>query len=361
MSTNTLRLLSPRLLRPFSNHGRGKYLSGSGSGSGYKSLARPRPPLGCPPHLKLQAYKMSSMVQSPNKVEAANAPSTGKAEDSHAKPTTPVHDAAAKAADNRKVAILWDLDNKKPIALPEDLAIFIRSLASERGDIIEYSAMANYHANLRLPPAAQELLEERKRLKAAEERGEIDPPALYRCPVCAAKCPTEKKLKKHYKQLHERELRKKRNRVNSLKGKKRKKWYEKNGANFRKRREAHVEIMAPQTKHKVFRGLKRAGVRVRIVKYAPQAADTALLNKWKSVRKNKELTLVLISDDSGFCDMARLAKSNGVHVIVISQQSEGKLAKVASEWWSWNKLNNDAMDPKIIPLREALARLSGPG
>ncbi|KAI0893449.1 hypothetical protein F4806DRAFT_475780 [Annulohypoxylon nitens] len=354
MSTDTLRLLLPRLLRPFGNYGRAKYLSG------YKSLARL--PLGYPPHLKLQTCTMSSMVQSPSKIAATDVSSMGKAKDSHAEPTTLVDDGEVEATGKKKVAILWDLDNKKPIALPEDLAITIRSLASKRGKIIEYSAMANYFANIRLPPAALELREQRKMLKAAEERGEYKPAELYRCPICGRKCATEAKLNKHYKQLHERELRKKKNKLNSLKGKKKRKWLEKKGANFRRRQEAHIEIVAPEAKHKVFRSLKRAGVSVRLVKKTPQAADAALMTRWKKVAKNSNLTLVLISDDSDFCEMVQRAKTtHGVHAIVVSERFEGKLAKVADEWWSWDGLNKDARDLNNISLREALAELSDSG
>ncbi|XDG04466.1 hypothetical protein ABKA04_004081 [Annulohypoxylon sp. FPYF3050] len=305
---------------------------------------------------------MSSMVQSPSKVAATDVSSMGKAEDFHAEPTTLVDDGEVEATDDKKVAILWDLDNKKPIALPEDLAITIRSLASKRGKIIEYSAMANFFANVRLPPAALELREQRRMLMAAEERGEYKPAELYRCPVCGRKCATEAKLNKHYKQLHERELRKKQNKLASLKGKKREKWLNKQGPDLRKRKEAHTEIVAPESKHKVFRSLKRAGVLVRMVKKTSQAADAALMTQWGKVTKNSNLTLVLISDDSDFCKMVQRAKTtHGVHVIVVSERSEGKLAKVADEWWSWDILNNDARDSTNISLRKALAGLSDSG
>lgn len=353
MSTDTLRLLRPLLIRLFNNYGRGKYLSG------YKSLARPH--LGYLPYVKLQTYTMSSMVQSPSKVAATDVSSMGKAEDSHAEPTTLVDDGEVESTDEKKVAILWDLDNKKPIALPEDLAITIRSLASKRGKIIEYSAVANYFANVRLPPAALELREQRKMLMAAEERGEYKP-AEYRCPLCGRKCATEAKLNKHYKQLHERELHKKHNKLASLKGKKREKWLNRQGADLRRRQEAHTERVAPESKHKVFRSLKRAGVLVRMVKKTSQAADAALMARWGKVAKDSNLTLVLISDDSDFCKMVQRTKTtHGVYAIVVSERSEGKLAKVADEWWSWDILNNDARDPNNISLREALAELSDSG
>ncbi|KAI2466170.1 hypothetical protein F4781DRAFT_434636 [Annulohypoxylon bovei var. microspora] len=301
---------------------------------------------------------MSSMAQSPGKVAATNVSSMEKAEDSHAEPTTPVDDGAVEATDKRTVAILWDLDNKQPIALPENLAITIRSLASRRGKIIEYSAMANFFANLRLPPAAIELRKQRKRLAVAEARGEYKPAEPYKCPVCGKKSATKVKLNKHYKQLHGRELRKNQNRLASLKGKKREKWLKKNGSNLQKRIEAHADVFSPEAKHKVFKSLTRAGVLVRVVKKTPQAADTALLNRWGVVAKNSNLTLVLISDDSDFCKMAQMAKTrHGVYVIVVSERSEGKLARVADEWWSWETLNNDARDTNNIPLREALADL----
>ncbi|KAI0887734.1 uncharacterized protein GGS22DRAFT_88538 [Annulohypoxylon maeteangense] len=353
MSTDTLRLLLPRLLRSFSNHGhgRGKNLPG------YTSLARS--PLSHPQRLNPQTYAFSSMAQSPGKVAATNNSSMGKAEDSHAEPTSLADDGAMEETDKKTVAILWDLDNKTPSALPEGLATTIRSLASRRGKIIEYSAMANYCADLRLPPAAIELRKQRKLFMTAEARGQFKPAEPYRCPVCQRKCATQVKLEKHYKQLHERELRVKQGRLASLGGKKREKWLKDKGSNLRKRIEAHAEILNPEAKHKVFKSLTRAGVLVRVVQKKPQAADKALIERWKVVAKNSNLTLILISDDSDFCKMAQRAKmSYGVYVIVVSENSEGKLAGVADEWWSWDTLNNDARDTNHILLREALTDLS---
>ncbi|KAI8964252.1 hypothetical protein F5Y11DRAFT_316453 [Daldinia sp. FL1419] len=279
------------------------------------------------------------------------------AEDISSKTATPREDEGIKTTDEKKVAILWDLDNKPPFAIPEDVAMSVRRFAMERGTIVEYSAMANFHAFKGLPPAARRLKEERLALMAAESRGEYIPAEPYRCPVCGRKCPTTKKLEKHYEELHARELSKRKNHLKVLKGKKREKWLKNRGDDLHKRNEAHRSITAPETEHAVFRSLKRAGVLVRKVKETPQAADQALSDRWARVTKDSNLTLILISDDSDFCNMVRRAKSRyGVHVIVVNNSPHGKLAKDADERVSWETFN-PRVDSDNSRLRQGLMDL----
>jgi hypothetical protein len=52
----------------------------------------------------------------------------------------------------------------------------------------------------------------------------MQPSEPYVCGYCGRKCKTNEKLKKHFRDLHERERNKRMNRMNSLKGNKRLKY-----------------------------------------------------------------------------------------------------------------------------------------
>lgn len=52
----------------------------------------------------------------------------------------------------------------------------------------------------------------------------LQPSEPYVCGYCGRKCKTNEKLKKHFRDLHERERNKRMNRLNSLKGNKRDKF-----------------------------------------------------------------------------------------------------------------------------------------
>ncbi|KAI1212058.1 uncharacterized protein F4807DRAFT_386809 [Annulohypoxylon truncatum] len=358
MLTSKLRPLLPRLIRHLRNHELAQFQST------YQSPARPA--LGHRAYLKLEGCTMSTIAQPPEETVGTDTSSVGKTEDSPAVPTASGGDSEAKATNDKTVAILWDLDNKQPYALPENVAAAIRALASERGKIIEFSAMANYHAFIRLSPAAKELRAERNRIAAAEERGEIKRTEPYRCPYCGNKFKTIKKMEKHYKMLHERERKKKLTRLNMLKGKKREKWLAKNGKNLMRRNEAHIEVKAPEKKHKLYRSLNRAGVRVRVVSKASQAADNELKGRFGLLQKHNNLTnltLIVISDDSDFCKMVKRARTkHGIHVIVISERPTLKLAKEANEWLSWDTLNENAHSiVNTALLRESLVAMSEAG
>ncbi|KAI1138063.1 hypothetical protein F5Y05DRAFT_49891 [Hypoxylon sp. FL0543] len=363
MLVHKLRPWAPQLMRCLCNRKHG------GFRAAYQSPARPT--LHQRPFFKPGTCAMSSSkAASPEKKAAADAPSVEKTAaadapsvektaavdapavekktgDSDATPATAGDDGAAEAASKKRVAILWDLDNKPPRALPVDVATSIRALAERRGEIVEYSAMANYHAFVGLPLAAMELKRDRKMRKMTEGYAE----GQFICPVCGNKFKTEAKMTKHYEQLHERERKKKLNRLGQLKGKKRKKWLEKNVGKLEKYSRAHTAIYEPEKDHKVYRSLKRCGVRVRIVTKAPQAADEALAKRFAKVRKDPDLTLILISDDSDFYNMVQRARAKyGVRIVVMSRSQEGKLAKIADEWVSWDAVNDVARSYKNPPL-----------
>ncbi|KAI0598630.1 hypothetical protein F4775DRAFT_555126 [Biscogniauxia sp. FL1348] len=330
MSVNKLRPLLPQLMRCPRNHGHAQFGPAFQSSARHTSSRRPG--------LMVESCGMSSMARPLPEMATVDIPSAGKTGDAHTIPANPGDDGAAKATVERKVAILWDLDNKRPTALPEDVAESIRSLANGWGKVIEYSAMANHHAFVGLPPAAMTIKRDWERLLAAEREGEYTPAVPCVCPLCGNKFATNVKLQKHYKQLHHRERRKKLAMLDAFKGKKKEKLVKK----LEKRNKAHTEIMAPEREHKLFGSLVRAGVSVRVVTGAPQAADRALEYRFSQVKKNSGLTLIIISDDSDFCNMARKAKRHGAYVIVIGENPDGKLAELADEWLSWETLNNNA-------------------
>lgn len=67
---------------------------------------------------------------------------------------------------------------------------------------------------------------------------DVQPSEPYVCGYCGRKCKTNEKLKKHFRELHERERNKRMNRLNSLKGGKR----DKLRANLSEKEVRYVEL-----------------------------------------------------------------------------------------------------------------------
>lgn len=125
------------------------------------------------------------------------------------------------AANAKKVVILWDLDNKPPRGPPYEAA-----LAQKFSKVIDIAAYANRHTFIHLPHWAVEDRREQRRHDIRERKGIETPSEPYICSVCGWKCKTNMDLKKHFRQLHERERQKKLIRMKSLKGKKRQRFRE---------------------------------------------------------------------------------------------------------------------------------------
>lgn len=239
----------------------------------------------------------------------------------------------------RKVAILWDLDNKQPQGPVVEAVRQLRRLAKDHGEVVEFTATANRHAFDHIPDHVSMERAERKALDRLESSGLAVPESPYVCPICGAKCETNALLKTHFKGLHKRELKKKLKRLGDLrrKGAKRaKKFLRRNSMDIAKRIAAEAEVLGHRRGYGLKPQLEQLGVSVRMVSDKPQSADHALHKLWADVSIKGLSALVLVSDDSDFLPMISGAAKRGVYTIVVGENPDGKLARQATKWVSWH-------------------------
>ncbi|XP_057538478.1 uncharacterized protein LOC130815950 [Amaranthus tricolor] len=251
-----------------------------------------------------------------------------------------------------KVVVLWDLDNKPPRGPPYEAAIALKSLASLFGDVVDYSAYANRHAFSHLPTWVLEERRERRHLDVLERTGKVTPSQPYVCSVCGRKCKTNLDLKKHFRQLHERERQKKLSRMKQLKGKKRQRFKERYLDKNYKFEEAARTLITPKVGYGLARELRRAGVYVKTVEDKPQAADWALKRQMMHSMSRGIDWLFLVSDDSDFRDMLRRAREEASLGTVVVGDRNGVLGRNADLWVSWSGVENGKVSEKdLVPNR----------
>ncbi|VVB15667.1 unnamed protein product [Arabis nemorensis] len=251
----------------------------------------------------------------------------------------------------KKVVVLWDLDNKPPRGPPYEAATALRRVAEKLGRVVEISAYANRHAFIHLPHWVVEERRERRNLDFAERKGEVIPIEPYICSVCGRKCKTNLDLKKHFKQLHERERQKKVNRMRSLKGKKRQKYKERYVSGNEKYNEAARRLLTPKIGYGLESELRRAGVHVKTVEDKPQAADWAVKRQIQHSMTRGIDWLVLVSDDKDFSDMLRKAREADLGTVVVSDQDRA-LGRHADLWVPWIGVENGEIgEADLMPER----------
>eukprot|EP00850_Spirogloea_muscicola_P001859 SM000007S20819 [mRNA] locus=s7:458366:460154:+ [translate_table: standard] len=242
-------------------------------------------------------------------------------------------DGAAAAA----VGVYWDLDNKPPEnVLPLDAALRLRALASGFGRLVAFAAYANRHAFEHVPAWVQaERLEHRERV-AREEAGLDAPPAGgHACGLCGRKFGSETALQRHFRQLHSRERDRRLRRIQHLSPKQRARARMRAAETERRYDDAaRKAALMPRRGYGLASDLRRAGVTVRLVSDAPQAADTALVRDLTRAIAAGALDCVcLVSDDRGFVGILRLARLRGLRTVVVGNADA--LASVADERFSW--------------------------
>ncbi|XP_058085150.1 uncharacterized protein LOC131232724 [Magnolia sinica] len=237
-------------------------------------------------------------------------------------------------ARQKKVVVLWDLDNKPPRGPPYEAAMALRDIAQRFGDVVDISAYANRHAFIHLPQWVLEERRDRHRMDILERKGLSVPSEPYVCGVCGRKCRTNLDLKKHFKQLHERERQKKLSRMRSLKGKKRQRYKERFVSGNHKYQEAARELIKPRVGYGLASELRRAGVFVKTVEDKPQAADWALKRQMQHSMSRGIDWLFLVSDDSDFSDMLRRARESDLRTVVIGDGRRA-LSHHADIWVPW--------------------------
>ncbi|KAK7311080.1 hypothetical protein RJT34_08973 [Clitoria ternatea] len=258
-----------------------------------------------------------------------------------------------------KVVVLWDLDNKPPRGPPFDAAVSLKSLAHRFGDLVDFSAYANRHAFIHLPQWVLDQRRERKTLDILERKGAITPSEPYTCGVCGRKCKTHLDLKKHFRQLHQRERQKKLNRLNSLKGMKRRRFRERFLRGDHKYNEAARRLVVPKVGYGLASELRRAGVFVKTVEDKPQAADWALKRQMVHSMSRGIDWLVLVSDDSDFSEMLRRAREANLGTVVVGDMDRA-LGRHADLWVPWIGVENgDIQEGDLMPKKMDRMRNEG--
>ncbi|KAM7520994.1 hypothetical protein LguiB_019956 [Lonicera macranthoides] len=250
----------------------------------------------------------------------------------------------------KKVVVLWDLDNKPPRGPPYEAAMALKRVAQCFGDVVDISAYANRHAFIHLPQWVLQERRQRRHLDILERKGVAEPPEPYVCAVCGRKYKTNLDLKKHFKQLHERERQKKLNRMKSLKGKKRQRFKERFiDSNF-KYKEAAKTLIRPKVGYGLAAELRRAGVFVKTVEDKPQAADWAVKRQMQHSMSRGVDWLFLISDDSDFSAMLKRARQSNLGTVVVGDWHKA-LGRHADLWVPWIGVENGQISEEDLLLR----------
>ncbi|KAK4390544.1 hypothetical protein Sango_2117700 [Sesamum angolense] len=254
------------------------------------------------------------------------------------------------AAKAKKVVVLWDLDNKPPRGPPYEAALALKSMAQKFGDVIDMSAYANRHAFIHVPQWVVEERRERRHLDFVERKGQSTVSEPYVCSVCGRKCKTNMDLKKHFRQLHERERQKKVNRMRSLKGKKRQRFKERFIDGNEKYNEAARSLLTPKIGYGLAQELRRAGVYVKTVQDKPQAADWALKRQMLHSMSRGVDWIVLVSDDSDFSEMLRKAREANLGTVVVGDRDRA-LGRHADVWVPWIRVENGEIKESDLELK----------
>ncbi|KAK9270185.1 hypothetical protein L1049_025761 [Liquidambar formosana] len=253
------------------------------------------------------------------------------------------------APKQKKVVVLWDLDNKPPRGPPYQAAMELKRVAQRFGEVVDFSAYANRHAFIHLPQWVLEERRERRRMDIFERKGLVTPSEPYVCSVCGRKCRTNLDLKKHFRQLHERERQKKLNRMRSLKGKKRQRYKEKFISGNHKYNEAARSLIKPKVGYGLASELRRAGVFVKTVEDKPQAADWAVKRQMQHSMSRGIDWLFLVSDDSDFLEMLRRAREANLGTVVVGDWDRA-LGQHADFWVPWIGVENgDVSEKDLVP------------
>ncbi|KAJ0030893.1 hypothetical protein Pint_13761 [Pistacia integerrima] len=238
------------------------------------------------------------------------------------------------------VGIFWDLDNKPPKAFPPfEAAVKLKKALSSFGVVSYMVAYANSHAFSYVPEVVREQRKERKLLNQLEKKDLIKPVEPYLCRVCGRRFYANEKLVNHFKQIHEREHKKRLNQIESARGKRRLNLVAKYSMKMEKYKRAARDVLTPKVGYGLADELERAGFWVRMVSDKPQAADVALRNHIvEMMDKRKIECLVLVSDDSDFVEVLKEAKLRCLKTVVVGDINDGALKRVADAGFSWRDI-----------------------
>jgi len=223
--------------------------------------------------------------------------------------------------DNKKVIILWDLDNKPPHGPPYNAALSLKTFAERFGDVVSISAYTKRHSFFNLP---------------LWNPNPNPNPNSFLCRVCGCECRSLTDVNIHFKRVHEYQKRKTLNRLKSIKLKRSK-------VNFIRRVHRYNEAKSNNAPLKVGFGmaseLRRGGVFVKIVTVhgKVKAADSSLKREMMSGGVD---SLVLVSDDSVFSKMLRKIREVKVETVVVGDYWGRDLGRNADLWLPWVLVEN---------------------
>lgn len=249
--------------------------------------------------------------------------------------------SSAEPRPNRpNVAIFWDLDNKPPNSFPPfEAATKLKVMASSFGSVRHMVAYANSHSFSYVPRVVRERRKERKLVNQLESKGVIRPSEPYLCHVCSRKFSTNDKLINHFRQIHEREHKKRLSQIESARGKRRINLVAKYTMKMDRYRNAARDILTPRVGYGLADELKQAGFWVQTVSDRPQAADIALRNHMIDMMDHRRADcLVLVSDDSGFEGILKEARLRCLKTVVVGDISDGTLKRTADVGFSWKEI-----------------------
>ncbi|XVF64101.1 hypothetical protein PTKIN_Ptkin09bG0140400 [Pterospermum kingtungense] len=180
----------------------------------------------------------------------------------------------------------------------------------------------------------------------------VTPSDPYICGVCGQKCKTNLDLKKHFKQLHEKERQKKLNRMRSLKGKKRQQFKERYISGNHKYNKVSRSLIKSKIGYGLENELRRVGVYVKTVEDKPQVTDWALKRQMQHSMSRGIDWLFLVSDDKDFVEMLKRARKVNLGIVVVGDWDRS-LGRQTDLWVSWVEVENEeVMENDLVPKRK---------
>ncbi|KAI5386149.1 hypothetical protein KIW84_072639 [Lathyrus oleraceus] len=186
-----------------------------------------------------------------------------------------------KHVPNKKVIILWDLDNKPPRGPPYDAALSLKTLAERFGDVVSISAYTKRHSFFNLPQW---------------NTNQNPNPNSIPCRVCGHECKSIFDLKIHFKRVH----------LYQLAG----------------------NVVAPRVGFGLGSELRRAGVFVKVEKVDEKGNAVELWLK-REMMSGEVGWLVLVSDDREFAEMLRKVREVNLKTVVVGDYWDRDLGKNA--------------------------------
>ncbi|KAI5386122.1 hypothetical protein KIW84_072621 [Lathyrus oleraceus] len=198
-----------------------------------------------------------------------------------------------KHVPNKKVIILWDLDNKPPRGPPYDAALSLKTLAERFGDVVSISAYSKRHSFFNLPQW---------------NTNQNPNPNSIPCRVYGHECKSIFDLKIHFKRVHMYQRKKLREKLKSIKLSRSKVW-----------------------------------VFVKVVKVGEKGNAAELWLK-REMMSGEVGWLVLVSDDREFAKMLRKVRKVNLKTVVVGDYWDRDLGKNVDLWLPWNVVENGKLE-----------------